>query len=215
MEDTNRNKASQDHINQQISTHRRDTFTPANDLALGNKNDHLVGLLLHDDSIKIQATMDTSLLNCNNGQDTISQVDSLGLADYQHKQEVQKLSQSIGLSSEADCLLRDSTTTMAEGPSSSRHSISQTTWAQNPHTTSNSVDTVLNSESPSPNSSLKCSPAENQATRCQKHITIVKEDLTVSNKNHTQQNGLHSESRKKTFQLLKAYYLLGRIVLDM
>src|SRR5882762_9372053 len=129
LEDTNRNKASQDHRNQQISPHRRDTFIPANDLALGNKNDHLVGLPLHDDSIKIQATMDTSLLNCNNRQDTISQVDSLGLADYQHKQEVQKLSQSIGLSSEADCLLRDFTTTMAEGPSSSRHSISQTTWA--------------------------------------------------------------------------------------
>src|SRR5882762_852927 len=89
LEDTNRNKASQDHRNQQISPHRRDTFIPANNLALGNKNDHLVGLPLHDNSIKIQATMDTSPLNCNNRQDTISQVDSLGLANYQHKLEVQ------------------------------------------------------------------------------------------------------------------------------
>ena len=90
LEDTNRNKASQDHRNWQISPHQRDAFTPANDLALGNKNDHLVGLPLHDNSIKIQATMDTSPLNCNNRQDTISQVNSLGLANYQHEQEVKK-----------------------------------------------------------------------------------------------------------------------------
>jgi hypothetical protein len=160
LEDTNRNKALQDHRNQQISPHRRDTFTPANELALGNKNDHLVGLPLHNDSTKIRATMDTSLLNRDNRQDTILQDDSLGLAYYQQKQEVQKLSYFIGLSSEADCLLRDFTTTVAEGPSSSRHSISWNSRARNPNATSNSVDAVLNFESPSPNSSLKCSPAE-------------------------------------------------------
>jgi len=160
LEDTNRNKASQDHRNRRISPHRRDAFKLANDLAVGNKFDHLVGLPLHDDSIKIRATTETPPLNRDNRQDTISQVDSLGLADYQHKQEVQKLSRPIGSSSEADRLLRDSTTTVAEGPSSSRHSISQTPREQNPHTTSNSVDVVLNSESPSPNSSLKRSPAE-------------------------------------------------------
>ena len=53
LEDTNRNKASQDHRNRWISPHRRDTFKLANDLAVGNKFDHLVGLPLHDDSIKI------------------------------------------------------------------------------------------------------------------------------------------------------------------
>src|SRR6202790_2129067 len=110
--------------------------------------------------MKIRATTETPPLNRDNRQDAISQVDSLGLADYQHKQEVQKLSRPIGSSSEADRLLRDSTTTVAEGPSSSRHSISQTPQEQNPHATSNSVDVVLNSESPSPNSSLKRSPAE-------------------------------------------------------
>jgi len=160
LEDTNRNKASQDHRNRRISPHRRDTFTLANDLAVGYKFDHLVGLPLHDDSIKIRATTETPLLNRDNRQDAISQVDSLGLADYQHKQEVQRLSQPIGSFSEADRLLRDSTTTMVEGPSSSRHSISQTPWERNPHETSNSVDVVLNSESPPPNPSLKHSPAE-------------------------------------------------------
>jgi len=49
---------------------------------------------------------------------------------------------------------------VAEGPSSSRHSISQTPKAQNLYATSNSVDVVLNSESPSPNPSLKRFPAE-------------------------------------------------------
>ena len=100
LEDTNRNKASQDHRNRWILPHRRDTFTLANDLAVD-----LVGLPLHDGSIKIQATMETSVLNCNNRQDDILQVNSLGLADYQHKQEVQKLSRSIRSSSEADHLL--------------------------------------------------------------------------------------------------------------
>src|SRR5882762_2272835 len=160
LEDTNRNKASQDHRNRRISPHQRDAFKLANNLAVGNKFDHLVGLPLHDNSIKIRATTETPPLNRDNRQDAISQADSLGLADYQHKQEVQKLSRSIGLSLEADHLLRDSTTTVVEGPSSSRHSISQTPWERNPHATSNSVDKVLNSGSSSPNSSLKRSPAE-------------------------------------------------------
>src|SRR6202790_2756455 len=152
LEDTNRNKALQDHRNRRISPHRRDTFKSATELAKGSKFDHLVGLPLHDDSIKIRATTETPPLNRDNRQDAISQVDSLGLADYQHKKEVQKLSRPIGSSSEADLLVRDSTPTVAEGPSSSRHSISQTPREQNPHATSNSVDVVLNSELLSPNS---------------------------------------------------------------
>jgi hypothetical protein len=104
--------------------------------------------------------METSPLNRDNRQDSTSQVNGLGLDDYQHKQEVQKPSHFIGSSSEANCLLGDSTTTVAEEPSSSRHSISQIPQAQNPHMTSNSVDGVLNSELPSSNTPLKHSPAK-------------------------------------------------------
>lgn len=91
LEDTNRNKASQDHRSRRTSPHRRDAFTHANDLAIGSKNDHLAGLPLHDDRIKIRATTETSPLNRDNRQDNTSTLrsDGLGLADYQHKEEVQ------------------------------------------------------------------------------------------------------------------------------
>jgi len=89
--------------------------------------------------------------------------DDLGLADYQHKEEMQKthLPRHIELSPRSDRPSRDSTTTVAEGRTSLRHSItSQIPRARNPTELSNSVDPVLNLDPPSPNPPLKSSPAE-------------------------------------------------------
>jgi len=95
LEDTNRNKVSQDHRSRRTSNWK-DAFTPTNDLVLGSRNDHLAGPLLHDDGIEIRATTDISPLNHDNRQDGTSSnvatslIDNLGLADYQHKEEIQK-----------------------------------------------------------------------------------------------------------------------------
>jgi len=130
LEDTNRNKESHNHRSRRTSN-RKDAFTPTNDLVLGSRNDHLAGPPLHDDGIKIGATTDTCPLNRDNRQDgTSSNVatslnDDLGLADYQHKEEMQKthFPRHIELSPRSDRPSRDSTTTVAEGRTSLRHSI--------------------------------------------------------------------------------------------
>jgi hypothetical protein len=87
----------------------------------------------------------------------------LGLADYQYKEEMQKPrpSQHIDTSLHSDRSSRDSTTTMAEGRFSLRHSItSQIPQARNPTKLLNSVDPVLNFDPLSPNPPLEPSPAE-------------------------------------------------------
>jgi hypothetical protein len=167
LEDTNRNKASQDHGGRRTSK-RKDAFTTTNDLVLGSRTDHLAGPPLHDDGIEIGATTDTIPLNRDNRQDGTSSnvatslIDDLGLADYQYKEEIQKpLFRNIDMSLRLDHPSRDSTTTVAEGRSSLRQSItSQTPRARNPTELSNSVDPVLNLDSTSSNPPLEPSPAE-------------------------------------------------------
>src|SRR6202790_5480990 len=140
LEDTNRNKESHDRRSRRTSN-RKDAFTPTNDLVLGSRIDHLAGPPLHDDGIEIGATTDTSPLNRDNRQDGTSSnvatslINGLGLADYQHKEEMQKppFSRHIESSPRSDRPSRDSTTTVAEGRTSLRHSItSQIPRARNP-----------------------------------------------------------------------------------
>ena len=165
LEDTNRNKESHDRRSRRTSN-RKDAFTPTKDLVLGSRIDHLAGPPLHDDGIEIGATTDTCPLNRDNRQDSTSSnvtTKSLGLADYQHKEEMQKppFSRHIELSPRSDRPSRDSTTTVAEGRTSLRHSItSQIPRARNPTELSNSVDPVLNLDPPSPKQPLEPSPAE-------------------------------------------------------
>src|ERR1700692_1664766 len=168
LEDTNRNKVSQDRRSQRTSN-RKDAFTPTNDLVLGSRIDHLAGPPMHDDGIEIGATTVTIPLNRDNPQDgttsdvATSLINGLGLADYQHKEEMQKppFSRHIELSPRSDRSSRDSTTTVAEGRTSLRHSItSQIPRARNPTELSNSVDPVLNLDPPSPNPPLEPSPTE-------------------------------------------------------
>src|SRR5882762_6707862 len=121
------------------------------------------------DGIEIGATTDISPLNRDNRQDGTSSnvatslTDDLGLADYQHKEEMQKppFSRHIELSPRLDHPSRDSTTTVAEGRTSLRHSItSQITRARTTTESSNSVDSALNLATPSPNPPLEPAPAE-------------------------------------------------------